>query len=74
MKNPIAVIIPDERMRSVVETIIKTDFSLQLLGAYSNTVDAIQNLEKIKDVVVIFGLGGNGQLSLRNSRSPLAVT
>ena len=66
MKISIAVIVPDEKMRSVVETVIKTDASLQLIGVYSNALDAIQKLEKVENVVVVFGLGGDSQLSLKN--------
>lgn len=66
MKTSVAVIVSDERMRSVVETIIKADDFLQLLGAYSNAVDSIQKLEKMENVVVVFGLGGDNQLSLKN--------
>jgi len=66
MNTSIAVITPDERMRSAVETIVKSDASLNLLGVYSNAVDAVQVLEKIEDVVVVFGLGGDNQTSLKN--------
>jgi two-component system chemotaxis response regulator CheB len=66
MNTSIAVISPDERMRSVVETIIKADASLNLLGVYSNAVDAIQVLENTENVVVVFGLGGDSQTSLKN--------
>ncbi len=66
MNISIAVIIPDERMRSAIETIIRADVSLNFLGVYSNAVDAIHKLEKVENVVVVFGLGGDGQTSLKN--------
>jgi two-component system chemotaxis response regulator CheB len=66
MNTSIAVITPDSRMRSAVETIVRADASLNLLGVYSNAVDAVQVLEKTKNVVVVFGLGGDNQTSLKN--------
>jgi two-component system chemotaxis response regulator CheB len=61
MKKWIGLIISDERLKNTVQTLLKVTNELQVVGIYSDAVDAAVDLKKKGDVQIILGLRGDRQ-------------
>jgi chemotaxis response regulator CheB len=65
MKPWIALILPDEKMKGALTNLLKANASAQVIGTFSSVEDALSDLEKKGEVIVILGFGSNPQHSLR---------
>jgi two-component system chemotaxis response regulator CheB len=61
MKTWIGLIISDEKLNNTIQTLLKVDNELQVVGIYSDAREATADLKKKGDVQIILGLGGNEQ-------------
>jgi two-component system chemotaxis response regulator CheB len=59
MKTWIGLIISDEKLKNTVQTLLRVNNDLQVVGIYSDAREAAVDLRKKGDVQIILGIGGN---------------